>query len=76
MTTPVAIGEALRNRYGFFHRLTRRAQPAVTRARITETVVIADPAHAHHVRIALHHSVGLGVALAARLQLAAATESL
>lgn len=79
-TTPIAVGEALRNRYEFAHWLDRRAvdlcQPDVARTGITEAMAIAALAESHHVRIAPHHSVGFGVALAAGLQYAAAVESL
>lgn len=80
LTTPVAVGETLRNRYEFAHWLARRAvdlcQPDVARTGITESMAIATLAQAHHARVALHHSVGLGVALAAGLHVAAAVENL
>ena len=73
---PVAVGEALRNRYEFQHWIGRRAlslaQPDVGRTGITEALSIAEVAAAHHVPVAPHHSVGLGVAMAAGLHLAAA----
>ncbi|WP_335974960.1 MULTISPECIES: mandelate racemase/muconate lactonizing enzyme family protein [Streptomycetaceae] len=77
VTTPVAVGEALRNRYEFADWLGRRAlrlaQPDVARTGITEAAVICELASAAHVPVAPHHSVGLGVALAAGIQLSAAT---
>jgi galactonate dehydratase len=80
LTTPVAVGETLRNRYEFADWLARRAvdlcQPDVGRTGITEAFAVANLAQAHHVRVAPHHSVGLGVALAAGLHLAAAVENL
>uniref|UniRef100_A0AAU3GNK9 Mandelate racemase/muconate lactonizing enzyme family protein n=1 Tax=Streptomyces sp. NBC_01401 TaxID=2903854 RepID=A0AAU3GNK9_9ACTN len=80
LSTPVALGEALRNRYEFADWLTRRAvrlvQPDVARTGITEAVLIADLASAHHVPVACHHSVGLGIALAAGVHVSAvATDS-
>jgi D-galactarolactone cycloisomerase len=78
--TPVAIGETLRNRYEFAQWLSRHAvdlcQPDVARTGITEAQAIAGLAQVHHVRVAPHHSVGLGVALAAGLHFAAAIENL
>jgi L-alanine-DL-glutamate epimerase-like enolase superfamily enzyme len=77
ITTPVAVGEAMRNRYEFRDWISRRAlglaQPDVARTGITEAVAIATLADAHHLPVAYHHSVGLGVALAAALQVSAAT---
>ncbi|MFD4576403.1 mandelate racemase/muconate lactonizing enzyme family protein [Streptomyces sp. NPDC058417] len=77
ITTPVAVGEAMRNRYEFRDWLTRRslaiAQPDVARTGLTEAMAIAALADAHHVPVAFHHSVGLGVALAAGLHASAAT---
>ena len=79
-TTPIAVGEALRNRFEFSHWLERRAidlcQPDVARTGISEGIAIANLAQAHHLKIAPHHSVGLGIALAAGLHYAAAVESL
>jgi galactonate dehydratase len=79
ITTPVAIGEALRNRYEFASWIDRRSvdlcQPDVARTGITEAMATANLAQAHFLRVAPHHSVGLGVALAAGLQLAAAIEN-
>ena len=73
---PVAVGEALRNRYEFARwlkaRALRIAQPDVGRTGITEALSIAELCSAHHVTVAPHHSVGMGIALAAGLQLSAA----
>lgn len=75
---PVAVGEALRNRYEFAAWLRAGAlglaQPDVARSGITETWAIAELASAHHVPVALHHSVGLAPALAAGVHLSAAIE--
>lgn len=75
VTVPVAVGEALRNRYEFADWIGRRAlrlaQPDVARTGITEAVSIAELASCHHVPIACHHSVGLGVALAAGIHVSA-----
>jgi galactonate dehydratase len=80
LATPIAVGEALRNRYEFRAWLDARAvdlcQPDVGRTGITEAMAIAELAAAHHVPVAPHHSVGLGVALAAGLQVAAAVEAM
>jgi galactonate dehydratase len=80
IVTPVAVGEMLRNRYEFAHWLGRRAldlcQPDVARTGITEALAVATLADAIHLPVAPHHSVGLGVALAAGLQFAAAIENL
>ncbi|MEV1145877.1 mandelate racemase/muconate lactonizing enzyme family protein [Micromonospora sp. NPDC049799] len=80
LTTPVAVGEALRNRYEFRSWLAARAvdlcQPDVARTGITEAMAIAELAAAHHVPVAPHHSVGLGVAVAAGLHVAAAVEAM
>lgn len=77
---PVAVGEALRHRFEFLPWLRARAvglvQPDVARTGITEAMAVADLAAAHHVPVAPHHSVGLGVALAAGLQVSAAVERL
>lgn len=76
IATPVAVGETLRNRYEFSNWLGSRAldiaQPDVGRAGITESMVIANLASAAFVPVAPHHSVGLGVALAAGLHVSAA----
>ncbi|MEV4173277.1 mandelate racemase/muconate lactonizing enzyme family protein [Nonomuraea sp. NPDC049709] len=77
---PIAVGETLRNRYEFGHWLGRRAlglaQPDVGRTGITELVSIAELAAAQHVRVAPHHSTGLGVALAAGVHVSAALGNL
>lgn len=77
---PIAAGEALRHRYEFGDWLDRRAlgiaQPDVGRTGITEAMIIAELAAARHVPVAPHHSVGLSVALAAGLHVAAAVERL
>jgi galactonate dehydratase len=80
LVTPVAIGEALRNRYEFRAWLSARAvdlcQPDVARTGITEAMAIATLASAFHVPVAPHHSVGLGVSVAAGLHVAAAIEDM
>lgn len=80
LITPVALGETLRNRYEFRGWLEARAvdicQPDVARTGITEFVQIASLAAAHHLPVAPHHSVGLGIAVAAGLQVSAATEAM
>lgn len=73
---PIAVGEAMRNRYEFRDWFARGAiglaQPDVGRTGLTEAWVIADLASAYHVPVAPHHSVGLGPLLAAGVHLAAA----
>jgi D-galactarolactone cycloisomerase len=80
LATPVAIGEALRNRYEFRAWLAARAvdicQLDVARTGITEAMAVADLASAFHVPVAPHHSVGLGVSVAAGLHVAAAVADL
>lgn len=75
---PVAVGEALRNRYEFARLLNLRAlgiaQPDIGRTGITEAMVIGELCAAHHVRVAPHHSVGMGIALAAGLHVAASLQ--
>ncbi|GAB3447309.1 mandelate racemase/muconate lactonizing enzyme family protein [Actinophytocola sediminis] len=77
---PVAVGEALRNRYEFADWVSRRAlriaQPDVARTGITEAMAITEVCAAGHVPVAPHHSVGLGIALAAGLAVSAAVEDL
>lgn len=74
--TPIAVGEAMRNRYEFSEWAVRRAlglaQPDVARTGITEAIDIATVLSAHHIPTACHHSVGLGVALAAGIHVSAA----
>ncbi|HEY8454787.1 MAG TPA: mandelate racemase/muconate lactonizing enzyme family protein [Actinopolymorphaceae bacterium] len=76
---PIAVGEALRNRYEFSQwldtRALRIAQPDVGRTGITEGMAIGELCAARHVPLLPHHSVGLGVALAAGLHLCAALET-
>lgn len=80
LITPVALGEALRHRWEFRPFIEARAvailQPDVGRTGISEAIGVAEYARVHHLALAWHHSTGLGVALAAGLQMAAATESL
>jgi D-galactarolactone cycloisomerase len=80
LATPVAIGETLRNRFEFAQWLGAQAldiaQPDIGRTGITEAMTIAGLASAAFVPLVPHHSVGLGVALAAGLHVAAAVEDL
>lgn len=80
LVTPVAVGETLRNRFEFKLWLQERAmdvaQPDVGRTGITEALAIAEIASVHHVPVAPHHSVGLGVVLAAGIHVAAAIEAM
>ncbi len=76
---PIAVGEALRNRYEFAQWLQagalRIAQPDVARTGITELMAIAEICSAHHVSVAPHHSVGLSVSAAAGLAVSSAIEN-
>ncbi|EKT82570.1 mandelate racemase/muconate lactonizing protein [Rhodococcus opacus M213] len=78
ITTPVAVGEALRTRYEFADWLERRAlrlaQPDVARTGITEAMAITELASAAHVPVAFHHSVGLGISLAAGIHVSAVSQ--
>ncbi len=80
LTTPIAVGEAMRHRYEFREWIAARAvdlcQPDVGRTGITEAMAIAALADAHHLPVAPHHSVGLGVAVAAGLHVSAAIENM
>jgi galactonate dehydratase len=80
LATPVAVGEAMRNRYEFRGWLQARAvdlcQPDVGRTGITEAMAIAEVASAHHIPVAPHHSVGLGISVAAGLHVSAAIEAM
>lgn len=80
LITPVAVGETLRNRFEFRQWLRSRAldlaQPDVGRTGITEAMAIAELAAVHHIPVAPHHSVGLGVVLAAGIHVAAAIEAM
>lgn len=75
---PIAVGEMLRNRYEFSRWLSTRAlhiaQPDVGRTGITEAMAIGELCAAHHVPVAPHHSVGLGIVLAAGLHVSASLQ--
>lgn len=75
---PIAVGETLRNRYQFSRWLRNRTldivQPDVGRTGITEAMVISELSAAQHVPVAPHHSVGLGIVLAAGLHVSAAIQ--
>lgn len=77
---PIAVGETLRNRYEFERWASLRAldiaQPDVGRTGLTEALAIAEVCAARHVPVAPHHSVGLGVLLAAGIHLSAAIPNL
>ncbi|SEE94268.1 galactonate dehydratase [Ruania alba] len=76
---PIAVGEAMRNRYEFQQWFDAGAigiaQPDIGRTGMTEGLVIAELAAARHLPVAPHHSSGLGLALAAGLCMAAAAET-
>lgn len=80
LTAPVAIGEELRTRYDFRERLEKRSadilQPDVGRMGVSETVAVASLAEAFNAQVALHLGVGLGVYIAAGIQVASALSNL
>ena len=80
VAVPIAIGETERTRYQFRPWLMRQAadilQPDVGRAGISEVFKIATMAEAFNVKMAPHLSVGLGVCIAASIQVAAAIPNL
>lgn len=77
---PIAVGEALRNRFEFASwldaRALRIAQPDVARTGITEAMAVAELCAAQHIPVAPHHSVGLGPSVAAGLHVSACVENL
>lgn len=80
VAVPVAIGETERTRYQFRPWLMQKAadilQPDVGRAGISEVFKIAAMAEAFNVKMAPHLSVGLGICIAATIQVAAAIPNL
>lgn len=78
--TPIAAGEAFRHRYEVSDWISRAAvdvlQPDIGRTGITEGHIIGVLAGAAYRPIMPHHSVALGLALAAGLHVAAATENM
>ncbi len=80
VAVPIAIGETERTRYQFRPWLTQKAadilQPDVGRAGISEVIKIGTMSEAFNVRLAPHLSVGLGICIAATLQVAAAIPNL
>lgn len=73
---PVAVGEAIRTKYQYRTWLEKRAmdiiQPDIARIGITEMRKIAFLAESYHTPVAPHLSIGLGISIAATLQLSAA----
>lgn len=80
LMAPVAIGEELRTRYDFRDRLVKRSadiiQPDIGRMGITEGIAVTALAEAFHAPVALHLGVGLGVYIAAGVQVGAVTQNL
>jgi galactonate dehydratase len=78
--TPVAIGESYRTRWEmqpFFDAgAVEVYQPDIGRSGITEGMKLASLAELHHVPIAFHVSIGLGVQIAAALHVAASIPNL
>jgi galactonate dehydratase len=80
LAVAVAIGETERTRYQFRPWLVRRGadllQPDVGRTGISELIKIAQMAEAFNIPVAPHLSVGLGVCIAASIQVATAIPNL
>ncbi|MFF2390568.1 mandelate racemase/muconate lactonizing enzyme family protein [Agromyces sp. NPDC058104] len=80
IATPVAVGEAMRNRFEFADWMQRRAvrvaQPDIGRTGITEGLAIAMLGDAYGVQVAPHHSAAFGVVMAAGVHVSAATPAL
>ncbi len=80
VAVPIAHGETERTRYQFRPWLMQKAadilQPDVGRAGISEVFKIAIMAEAFNVKMAPHLSVGLGICIAATIQVAAAIPNL
>ena len=78
--TPVALGECWRTRWEmrpFFEAgAVEILQPDIGRSGITEGAKLCALAELHNVPVAFHVSIGLGVQIAATLQLAAAIPNL
>jgi galactonate dehydratase len=74
VNVPIALGEELRSAFEwlprFRHRCMSIAQPEMARTGITEFMRIAALCHAHHVAIAPHATIGVGIFLAASLHCA------
>jgi len=73
---PVALGEELRTAFEFRPRFTQRAmtfaQPEMGHTGISQFMQIARMAHAFHVKVIPHASVGVGIYQAASLHASAA----
>lgn len=73
---PLALGEELRNVYELRPRLERRAmaivQPEMGHTGITQFMQIGRMAHAFHVKVIPHASIGIGIFQAASLHATAA----
>lgn len=78
--TPVAIGEELRTAYEYRPRFERRCmsiiQPDMGRMGVTEFWKVCQMAQAFHCQVMPHVSIGVGIYLAASLQVAAALGNL
>lgn len=79
-SVPIALGEEWRTVFDARPRFERQAlaivQPEMGRTGITQFVRIAALAHAHHVQVIPHASIGLGIFLAASLQASATIQDL
>lgn len=68
---PIALGEELRGAFEwlprFQHRCMSIAQPEMARTGITEFMRVGALCHAHHVAVAPHATIGVGIFLAASL---------
>ncbi|HTV69417.1 MAG TPA: mandelate racemase/muconate lactonizing enzyme family protein [Rhizobiaceae bacterium] len=76
VATAIAVGEEWRTVYDMVPRVARRAvaivQPEMGHKGITEFMRIGEYAHAHHIRIIPHATIGAGIFLVASLQASAA----
>lgn len=78
--TPVAIGEELRTMYEyrprFVHRCMSIIQPEMAHMGITQFWQVCQMAQAFHCKVMPHATIGIGIAQAASLQVAAALGNL
>jgi L-alanine-DL-glutamate epimerase-like enolase superfamily enzyme len=76
VATAIAVGEEWRTVYDMVPRVARQAvaivQPEMGHKGITEFMRIGEYAHAHHIRIIPHATIGAGIFLSASLQASAA----
>jgi galactonate dehydratase len=80
VAVPIALGEELRGAFEwlpkFSHRCMAIAQPEMARTGVTEFMRVAALCHAHHVAVAPHATIGVGIFLAASLHAASTVDRL